>query len=222
MPQISEGQAFQIVQQVYAAFGWEPDASTSRDERNEMLESAMACVHYGHASFNPAGGDPRWCIKNAGGGRPQSDDVIVRSTDRAYWDIILSAGANSWKWNLSGHSGPLPPEQQVYPPAQSSLPGADPNPGPGPDPEPEPGPDPDPPPPHNDAALIVVNQKLDQILTMLGAAEDQQAADTEQIGKWMVEQAKGVVDATTNEVVSALGPRIDATRCRLRAGASGA
>jgi hypothetical protein len=235
---IAVEEAFSIVQRVYGAFGWKPDDRSSREQRNGWLESALACVHYGHAQFNPAGGDPRWCIKSAGGGRPQSDDVIVYSTTRAYWDIILSAGAAGWSWNLGGHSESLPPEQQVYAPSQASLPGGggvDPGPGPDPDPDPDPTPTPDPGGNETEKLILLalgnLHAKVDHviaqnadILAKLVAAEKQQAADTGQIGTWMVEQATGTVksivgvnpDGVTGDP---LGPRIDAVKdaqCILR------
>lgn len=207
--QIAVEEAFSIIQNVYAAFGWEPNAATTREQRNQMLASAVAVVHYGHATLNPAGGDPRWCLKNAGGGRPQSDDVIVLSPTRQYWDIIGSSGASNWGWSLSGHSEPLPAEQQVYPPSERDLPGG--TPVPGPDPGPGPGPEPGPTPPSETERLILMSlgqlhAKCDQILTNQAALAKQQSEDTETIGRWMVEQAKGVVDS----VVGQLGPKIDA------------
>lgn len=87
-----------------------------------------------------------------------------------------------------------------------------------PDPEPEPGPDPEPeptPPAGPDEGEIrfrVLDAKLDAVLVALDDAKNQQAADTNQIGKWMVEQAQGVIAAITGE----LGPKIDAVRCRFR------
>jgi hypothetical protein len=224
MRNIGIDEAFAIVQRVYGAFGWKPDHTTTRDERNVMLESSVACVHYGHATFNPNGGDPRWCIKSAGGGRPQSDDIIVLSPTREYWDLIPNAGAANWYFNLGAHSEPLPGEQQVYPPSQASLPGGVVDPGPGPDPGPDPGPTP--PPESETERLILIalgnlHGKVDQVLvnqqriySKLEEMESQQAKDTGQVGNWMVEQAEGTIkaivgvnaDGTTG---APLGPRID-------------
>lgn len=143
-----------------------------------------------------------------------SQDVLTLGVDRAGandtsntfdWmliaDVIAGAGGPnpSIGWNdVSAASQGryivpwLEPHEQPGP-----APGPDPDPGPGPGPGPDPTPTP---PPHNDAAFVVLNQKLDRVLEMLEEAKHQQAADTDQIGKWMVEQAQGVVAALTNEI----------------------
>lgn len=220
MRTISIDEAFAIVQRVYAGEGWKPDHTTTREQRNAMFAGGVACVYYGHARYNPSGGDVRWNLKNGGPGRPQSDDVIVYAPKRAYWDLIPQCGAADWSWRLSGHSEPLPAEQQVYPPSSGDLPGEDgvtPPPQPGPTPEPEP-----PPPDHHDDAILAA-------LTRIGAQLDAQAADlaglstqiadlhaftdanTAKIGEWMVEQAQGVVSSVTGD----LTPKI-AGACQLR------
>ena len=81
----------------------------------------MAAVHYGHPVWNPAGGDRDWCVKDAGGGRPPSDDVMTRCGSHESWDIIGGAGANGYSFHLD-HIGVLPGGQNVYPPPRSSLP----------------------------------------------------------------------------------------------------
>jgi hypothetical protein len=95
--------------------------NSTRESRVAFFWSAMAIVHYGHPQFNPAGGDPGWCVKDAGGGRPPSDDVIVRCGNRDSWDIIGGAGANGYSFHLD-YIGRLPGGQNVYPPPVSSLP----------------------------------------------------------------------------------------------------
>ena len=81
----------------------------------------MAAVHYGHPDWNPRGRDPDWCVKDAGGGRPPSDDVMTRCGSREAWDIIGGAGANGYSFHLDGIGGAAG-EQNVYPPPRSSLP----------------------------------------------------------------------------------------------------
>jgi hypothetical protein len=95
--------------------------NSTRESRVAFFWSAMAIVHFGHPQFNPAGGDPGWCVKDAGGGRPPSDDVIVRCGSRDSWDIIGGAGANGYSFHLD-YIGRLPGDQNVYPPPRSSLP----------------------------------------------------------------------------------------------------
>ena len=64
-------------------------------------------MHYGHSRYNPRGPDSNWCIKDAGGGRPISDDVIVRCNSRDAYDLIGGAGANGYSW----HVDPIGPER---------------------------------------------------------------------------------------------------------------
>ena len=65
--------------------------------------------------------DSDWCVKDAGGGRPPSDDVLVRCRSREAFDLIASAGADGYRFHIDS-IGPLPSEQNVYPPPRSSLP----------------------------------------------------------------------------------------------------
>jgi hypothetical protein len=58
----------------------------------------------------------------------------------------------------------------------------------------------------------LLDAKLDALLVAADDAKHQQAADTDQIGKWMVAQAQGVIDAVT----STLGEQIAAIKCRFR------
>jgi len=60
-------------------------------------------------------------IKDAGGGRPISDDVIVRCGSREAYDLIVGAGGNGYSWHTDP-IGALPGNQNVYPPPRSSLP----------------------------------------------------------------------------------------------------
>jgi hypothetical protein len=72
-------------------------------------------VHYGHAGFNPQGGDPDWCVKDAGAGRPPSDDVLVRCGARDAWDMIGGSGADGYFFHAD-YLGRLGNEQNVYKP----------------------------------------------------------------------------------------------------------
>ncbi len=95
-------------------------SSSSRQFRVDFLNAAVAAIHFGHPRFNAAGPDSGWCVKDAGGGRPQSDDVIVRCQSRDAWDLIAGAGANGYSWH-NDYLGILPGSQNVYPPPQSAL-----------------------------------------------------------------------------------------------------
>ena len=93
---------------------------STRDFRVDFLFAAVAAIHYGHPRFNAAGPDPSWCVKDAGGGRPPSDDVLVLCQSRDAWDLIASAGANGYFFH-DDYLGKLPGGQNIYPPPISSL-----------------------------------------------------------------------------------------------------
>lgn len=114
-------EAFDIIVRVHDTLGYDLGSGSTRDSRVAFFFTAVAVVHYGHARFNPAGGDRNWCVKDAGGGRPPSDDVIVRCDTRDAWDLIGGAGANGYRFHID-YIGRLPSEQNVYPPPVSSLP----------------------------------------------------------------------------------------------------
>ena len=122
-PQRSIGinEAFQIIVNYHNAIGADLGSRSSREGRVEFLFSAVAIVAYGHPRFNPAGGDRGWCVKDAGGGRPPSDDVIVDCRSRDAWDLIGGAGANGYSFHAD-YIGALPGNQNVYSPPLSSLP----------------------------------------------------------------------------------------------------
>ena len=75
---ISENEALQIIRSVHDQERWNLGSSSSREKRVEFLHRAVAVLHYGHPRFNAQGPDSNWCVKDAGGGRPPSDDVLVR------------------------------------------------------------------------------------------------------------------------------------------------
>lgn len=118
---ISPDEALLIIQGVHDAEGWNLGSSSSRETRINFFMRAVAVVHYGHSRFNPRGPDSNWCIKDAGGGRPISDDVITRCNTRDSYDLIRSAGGNGYSWHVDS-IGVLPGNQNVYPPPRSSLP----------------------------------------------------------------------------------------------------
>jgi hypothetical protein len=118
---ISADEALSIIRQVHDAEGWNLGARSSREQRIEFLNRAVATLHYGHSRFNPRGPDSNWCVKDAGGGRPQSDDVIVRCDSRDAWDLIGGAGADGYRFHLD-YIGRLPGGQNVYPPPRGALP----------------------------------------------------------------------------------------------------
>jgi hypothetical protein len=94
--------------------------NSSRQFRIDFLFAGVAAIHYGHPRFNAAGPDPSWCVKDAGGGRPPSDDVLVLCRSRDAWDLIGNSGANGYFWSPH-YLGSLPSVQNVYPPPVSSL-----------------------------------------------------------------------------------------------------
>jgi hypothetical protein len=106
---------------VHNRLGYDLGSSSTREQRVDFLWTAVATIHYGHPTFNPRGPDSNWCVKDAGGGRPPSDDVLVQCGSRDAWDLIGGAGANGYTFHLD-YLGRLPSEQNVYPPPRSSLP----------------------------------------------------------------------------------------------------
>jgi len=118
---ISASEALDIIKGVHDAEGWNLGGSSSREQRIAFIQRAVAVVHFGHSRFNQRGPDSNWCIKDAGGGRPISDDVIVRCSSRESWDLIVGAGGNGYSWHAD-YIGVLPSNQNVYPPPRSALP----------------------------------------------------------------------------------------------------
>jgi len=118
---IDINRALAIIQQLHNDLRVDLGSNSTRDSRNAFFESAVAVIHYGHARWNPGGGDNDWCIKDGGSGRPQSDDVIVRCSTRDAWDTISGVGANGYHFQLE-YIGKLPSNQNVYPPRRSALP----------------------------------------------------------------------------------------------------
>jgi hypothetical protein len=118
---ISINEAAQIIKSVHDAEGWNLGASSSREQRIAFFLRAAATVHYGHGRFNNKGPDSNWCVKDAGGGRPISDDVLVRCDSRDAYDLISGAGGNGYSWHIDA-IGILPGNQNVFAPPRSALP----------------------------------------------------------------------------------------------------
>lgn len=118
---ISAEEALSIIENVHNTERWDLGSRSSREQRIQFFFRAVATVHYGHTRFNPRGPDAGWCVKDAGGGRPPSDDVLVRCDTREAFDLIGSAGADGYRFHLD-YIGRLPGDQNVYPPPRSALP----------------------------------------------------------------------------------------------------
>lgn len=101
-----------IAQAVHDAERVNLGASSTRDSRNAFWARVVGIIHFGHPVYNPTP-DPNWCIKDGGGGRPQSDDVIVKCRSREFWDCIPGSGADGYRFQCSG-DGVLPANQNVY------------------------------------------------------------------------------------------------------------
>jgi hypothetical protein len=127
---ISLNEAFAIIVAVHDREGWDLGSASSRDDRIAFLWRAVGIIHFGHAVYNPAGGDPDWCVKDAGNGRQPSDDVLVRCSTREAWDLVISAGINGYSFHTD-YVGRLDSVQNVYPPPRPAGGGsgqpADPN-----------------------------------------------------------------------------------------------
>ena len=114
-------EAYSIIKNIHDVGRFNLGGGSSRDYRVDFIFGAVAAIHYGHPRFNPAGGDPSWCVKDAGGGRPPSDDVLVRCDTREAWDSIGGAGGNGYCFHQD-YLGRLPGEQNVYPPDRLTEP----------------------------------------------------------------------------------------------------
>jgi len=117
---ISFNEAFDIIVRIHDGMRINLGARSSRDFRVNFLFGAVAAVAYGHPRWNPQGPDSGWCVKDAGGGRPPSDDVLVRCSTREAWDLIISAGGDGYHWHPD-YLGRLPGIQNVYEPGRGSL-----------------------------------------------------------------------------------------------------
>jgi len=113
-------EAYSIIVAIHDGGRFNLGGSSSRDYRVNFIFGAVAAIHYGHARWNPQGPDSNWCVKDAGGGRPPSDDVIVRCNTREAWDLISGAGGNGYKFHQD-YLGRLPSNQNVYSPGTGSL-----------------------------------------------------------------------------------------------------
>lgn len=105
-----------LAKRVHDAEGMNFGSSSKREDRNRLWERIVGIAHWGHPKYNRAP-DKQWCIKNAGGGRPQSDDVVVSVPSRKFWDCIPGAGADGYWFQANGHCDEaLPSVQEVYAP----------------------------------------------------------------------------------------------------------
>ena len=119
---MSVEEALSIIEAYHDSIGADLGSRSTRETRVAFWWAAVANVHYGHPVHNPAGGDRGWCVKDAGGGRPPSDDVLVRCATRDWWDMVAGIEHDGYTFQTTGYGGILPGEQNVYPPPLSSLP----------------------------------------------------------------------------------------------------
>ena len=96
--------------------GYDLGASSTRDERNAFWMRVVGCAYWGHPVYNPVP-DPQWHVKDAGGGRPMSDDVAASLPSREAWDCIPGSGSDSYRFEAES-IGILPADQHVYAPDQ--------------------------------------------------------------------------------------------------------
>lgn len=150
-----------LAQRVHDAEGWKLGASSTREYRNTFWARVVGMVYHGHAGYGVVP-DPRWHLKDGGGGRPQSDDVAVRMPDRHFWDFIGGVGADGYTFGASGDHGPLPMSQNVYPPPVPEPVGGSSSGGGG---TPLPAPPPTPPAPD----LSALTKRLDGLIAVASA-----------------------------------------------------
>lgn len=113
-------------------FGKSSDSDGGRAQRNRDWARIAGIIYHGHPAYNPTP-DPRWHIKDAGGGRPQSDDVLAFKDTRMIIDFIGGAGADGFTVRAGHWEGPIGPEQNIYaPPVPEGWSSIIPNPTPAP------------------------------------------------------------------------------------------
>lgn len=119
-------QVLAIVKRIHDEEGYDlgnGGSGEARAYRNAFWARAIGCCHHGHPVYNPGNADSQWCIKDAGGGRPQSDDVTSIGTPspgstyqpRDSWDCIPGSGLPGYHFEAN-YIGALPPEQNIYDP----------------------------------------------------------------------------------------------------------
>lgn len=117
-----------LAEAIHNADGWNLGKASTRETRNAFIERVIGIAHWGHPTFNPSP-DPQWHCKDPDGptgGRPPSDDVAVSMPSRQFWDLIVGAGADGYRFEPHAE-GPLPLEQFVYvPPKPAGSAGAKP------------------------------------------------------------------------------------------------
>lgn len=138
-------------------------SSSSREQRNEQWARIIGIVHWGHPTYNSTP-DTQWHIKNAGGGRAQSDDVVVSLPSRQFWDCIPGSGADGYRFDAHSDGTALPSVQEVYPPPKpvGYVEGGAPNPTPPPTPTPQPTPE-------VIAALNQLKLQVEQLISVINA-----------------------------------------------------
>jgi hypothetical protein len=197
--QVSPDDIARIAQAVHDAEGWDLGGSSSRATRNTFWARVVGIVVFGHPRFNQTP-DPRWCLKDGGGGRPQSDDVAVLCATREFWDFIGDVGAPNYTFRAGAHPGErLPPEQNVYPPTRAQCPDCGAATGGGePKPEPQPQPRPQVPPLTVDTSAIVSH--LHAVVEQLHAIAEQQRYANERLAG--IEEASRATAAVAGNLVA--------------------
>lgn len=112
---MTEHEIAALAQRVHDAERMDWGARSTRDSRNRDWARIAGVVYHGHPVYNPTP-DPRWHLKDAGGGRPQSDDVLAFRDTRMMIDFIGGAGADGYTIRAGHWEGPLGPEQNIYAP----------------------------------------------------------------------------------------------------------
>jgi len=213
--QVSIDRVPAIAQAIHDAERVNLGASSTRESRNVFWARVVGVIHFGHPVFNPTP-DTSWCIKDGGGGRPQSDDVIVQCRSRQFWDCIPNAGADGYSFTCHGGEI-LPPVQNVYLPPRPAGAGSI-------------TPPPPPPPPAGInlqpvlAAIAALQVKLDAVAGLALDARDtaerarleaaSAAHDAREINAWRMEPLKPtVIPCLTGRVPKPWGGSTDVTFC---------
>lgn len=114
---LTVAQAAAVLMAVHDAEGVDLGSRSTREDRGRFITRVAGILYWGHPVYNSTP-DRRWCVKDAGGGRPIADDVLAWCGSRDAWDVVIGAGGSSYAfpqeylgllpWTHNVHIPPVP------------------------------------------------------------------------------------------------------------------